>query len=42
MNDEEKIKKALQLIDELLTQYEKEILYYEDGYSKGKFSYDQS
>ena len=37
MNSEEKIKKALQLLDELLTQYEKEILYYEDGTVKGNF-----
>ena len=35
MNSEEKIKKALQLLDELLTKYEKEILYYEDGTVKG-------
>ena len=37
MNSEEKIKKALQLLDELLTKYEKEILYYEDGTVKGNF-----
>ena len=37
MNSEEKIKKALQLLDELLTRYEKEILYYEDGTVKGNF-----
>ena len=37
MNNEEKIKKALQLLDELLTKYEKEILYYEDGTVKGNF-----
>ena len=37
MNNEEKIKKALQLLDELLTRYEKEILYYEDGTVKGNF-----
>tara|TARA_B100000470_G_scaffold116060_1_gene89580 strand:+ start:412 stop:585 length:174 start_codon:yes stop_codon:yes gene_type:complete len=37
MNSEEKIKKALQLLDELLTRYEKEILYYEDGTVRGNF-----
>ena len=37
MNSEEKIKKALQLLDELLTRYEKEILYYDDGTVKGNF-----
>ncbi len=37
MNSEEKIKKALQLLDELLTKYEKEILYYEDGTVRGNF-----
>ncbi len=37
MNNEEKIKKALQLLDELLTRYEKEILYYDDGTIKGNF-----
>ena len=37
MNSEEKIKKALHLLDELLTRYEKEILYYEDGTVKGNF-----
>ena len=37
MNREEKIKKALQLLDELLTRYEKEILYYEDGTVRGNF-----
>ena len=37
MNNEEKIKKALQLLDELLTRYEKEILYYEDGTVRGNF-----
>ncbi len=37
MNNEEKIKKALQLLDELLTRYEKEILYYDDGTVKGNF-----
>ena len=38
MNNEEKIKKALQLLDELLTRYEKEILYYEDGTVRGNFN----
>ena len=37
MTDQEKIEKALHLIDELLTRYEKEILYYEDGTVKGNF-----
>ncbi len=37
MNSEEKIKKALHLLDELLTRYEKEILYYEDGTVRGNF-----
>ena len=37
MNSEEKIKKALQILDELLTKYEKEILYYEDGTVRGNF-----
>jgi sulfur relay (sulfurtransferase) complex TusBCD TusD component (DsrE family) len=38
MNSEEKIKNALQLLDELLTRYEKEILYYEDGTVRGNFN----
>ncbi len=37
MNDKEKNEKALQLLDELLTRYTKEILYYEDGTVKGNF-----
>ena len=37
MNSEEKIKKALHLLDELLTRYEKEILYYQDGTVRGNF-----